>query len=1067
MWKLTCSYFFYCLFVLMPDFATAQVKDQPIELQSVFINVKASLFTATTLLEMEFYNPNSKALDGEYNFSLSPGQVITGFALDINGFMRQGVIVDKQKGRVAYENTIRRRVDPGLLEMTNGNNYRVRIYPVPAMGTRKIKIVIAEELSIDDNSLHYHLPLDIPYLVKQLEVSVSAVALQEAPFTEEGLLKGIEFKKDQDSFLVAYNRKNIELRKPLSFRIPLTYINKIVCAGRIGKSIRFALHIKPEMIAAPADPVATATVFWDISGSSSKRDTRKDLLFLETFIKEKNITDLTVLPFSNTVHGSIAFHGKSIFNAVRRYLQEQIPDGGTQLGSLDCNKFNSDVFLLFSDGVNNFGSDKIKTNDKVIHCINSSPAANHAGLKRIAEKTGGRYVDLYATGVDNAIKEFKSAKNYLLQVQAGDKNVICNSSLPFLFDQWVTITGEINSAGKLLLSFGDAGRITKTEQVVIDTTGNCPILELAELCILQQFQKLTREEDEQALALFAKQNKLVTASTSFIVLDNLQDYIQYGIEPPADLQEEYNKVNYIVKQREEQLKVDEANAVVNKLRKSVDLYNERIKWWSKEEPLISLKVIDKKPEERIVSAADDKAIATNEQNTSNPATGNFKAGSASLQEVVVVGYGSQRRMSLTSSITTVRGSDISGALSVQQALAGRVAGLTVVDNGAPGAASKIFIRGANTLGQNAEPLYVLDGVQVNGDIAAMVNVSDIESITVLKDVQAGVLYGSRAVNGAIVITTKRGAGNTSRYRREVERYKDMEDIEYVTGLKDGNKKEMYERYLQMKDSLGREPAFYFDAAEVMFASGNKEKALQILSNLAEMDNENHQLLRALGYMLETWALYDEAVDVYKKVLLIKEEEPQSYRDLALVYEKKGDHQQAVDILYQALSKNWFVYEDRYRGLKSLLLNEMNSIIHLNRKTLDLSKINPSVIKPLPVDIRIVIDWNKDETDIDLHIVEPGGEECYYSHRLTKQGGRLSEDFTQGYGPEEYQVKAAKKGRYAIRVNYYGDRYQKEQVPSFVKLTIYKNFGKPNQSVSTQSLIMDYQQGTIEIGEIKW
>jgi uncharacterized protein YfaP (DUF2135 family) len=115
----------------------------------------------------------------------------------------------------------------------------------------------------------------------------------------------------------------------------------------------------------------------------------------------------------------------------------------------------------------------------------------------------------------------------------------------------------------------------------------------------------------------------------------------------------------------------------------------------------------------------------------------------------------------------------------------------------------------------------------------------------------------------------------------------------------------------------------------------------------------------------------------------------------------------------------------------------------------------------------VIDWNKDETDIDLHIIEPGGEECFYSHKQTRSGGRLSEDFTQGYGPEEYQVKHAAKGKYRIRVNYFGDRYQKKQVPSFIKLIIYKNFGRPNQTETIESIIMDNQKGQIEIGEVKF
>jgi len=201
--------------------------------------------------------------------------------------------------------------------------------------------------------------------------------------------------------------------------------------------------------------------------------------------------------------------------------------------------------------------------------------------------------------------------------------------------------------------------------------------------------------------------------------------------------------------------------------------------------------------------------------------------------------------------------------------------------------------------------------------------------------------------------------------------------------------------------------------------------------------------------------------------MIKEEEPQSYRDLALGYERNGQPQLAIETLYKVITKNYYQYENRYRGIKSLLLNEMNSIISRYRNKLDLSKINEAIIKPLPVDLRIIVDWNKDETDIDLHLVEPGGEECFYSNKQTKNGGRLSEDFTQGYGPEEYQIKNVKKGSYSIQVNYFGDRYQKAQTPSFIKLTIYKNFGKPDQSVSIQTFLMNNQKGKIEIADLKF
>ena len=126
-----------------------------------------------------------------------------------------------------------------------------------------------------------------------------------------------------------------------------------------------------------------------------------------------------------------------------------------------------------------------------------------------------------------------------------------------------------------------------------------------------------------------------------------------------------------------------------------------------------------------------------------------------LNEVVVVGYGTQKRTSVTGAISSVSSEEIGvqPVINIGQALQGRVAGVTVVNNGAPGAAPIVRIRGVGTV-NNANPLYVIDGFPT-GDLNS-INTKDIESIEVLKDASAAAIYGSRAANGVILVTTKRG-----------------------------------------------------------------------------------------------------------------------------------------------------------------------------------------------------------------------------------------------------------------------------------------------------------------------
>ncbi len=74
---------------------------------------------------------------------------------------------------------------------------------------------------------------------------------------------------------------------------------------------------------------------------------------------------------------------------------------------------------------------------------------------------------------------------------------------------------------------------------------------------------------------------------------------------------------------------------------------------------------------------------------------------------------------------------------------------------------------------------------------------------------------------------------------------------------------------------------------------------------------------------------------------------------------------------------------------------------------------------MPVELRVVMTWNQPNVDLDLRVVDPKGEECYYGRRLTSSGGRISKDFTTGLGPEQFMQKQALSGEYTFKCNYYG------------------------------------------------
>ncbi|MDX5477820.1 MAG: TonB-dependent receptor plug domain-containing protein, partial [Cyclobacteriaceae bacterium] len=132
---------------------------------------------------------------------------------------------------------------------------------------------------------------------------------------------------------------------------------------------------------------------------------------------------------------------------------------------------------------------------------------------------------------------------------------------------------------------------------------------------------------------------------------------------------------------------------------------------------------------------------------------------SSLGEVVVVGYGTLKERDLTSSIATLKTDVITQTPTpnAMQALQGRVAGVQIVSNGAPGASPTVRVRGVGSFEGNAAPLYVVDGMFF--DNIDFLNPNDIETINVLKDASASAIYGVRASNGVVLIETKSGKYN--------------------------------------------------------------------------------------------------------------------------------------------------------------------------------------------------------------------------------------------------------------------------------------------------------------------
>ncbi|MBR0067575.1 MAG: DUF2135 domain-containing protein [Kiritimatiellae bacterium] len=291
----------------------------------------------------------------------------------------------------------------------------------------------------------------------------------------------------------------------------------------------------------------------------------------------------------------------------------------------------------------------------------------------------------------------------------------------------------------------------------------------------------------------------------------------------------------------------------------------------------------------------------------------------------------------------------------------------------------------------------------------------------------------------------------------------------------------YVEYLRQKKEHGSAPAFYMDCAGLFFKKGWRLRGWRILSNMAEFKLEDAAVWRAMGWRLREAGQYNEAEICFRKALKLRNEEGQSRRDLALVLFESGKAAKNAAALTEAmalLKEAAFTNFARRSGRRSndrqvsiVALEELNALIAWCNAVTWPDAARPTVPemdaayrRDLPTKIRIVLSWDADETDIDLHVLEPDGEEAYYGHRRTSSGGFVSEDVTTGYGPEEYLRKEG-LGTFKVLSNYYASHQTALTGATTATATVYTDWGTAAEKVKIMTLRLDKPKDKHLIGEI--
>lgn len=1264
-------------------------KKEALPLAKVKIEARIFGYLAETRMTLTFSNPHDRALAGDLYFPLPEGATVTGYALDINGVMVDGVVVEKQKARQTFEKIVRQGIDPGIVEWVKGNNFKTRVFPIPAQGTRTVMIKYVTDLVTRGSETTYRLPLKFKTAVKDFSLRVEVVKSQATPEVKTDGAANFAFKKWRDNFVAETALKDASLTEDLTIVLPDVEKQQVLVERASDGEVYFCINDNPPILepGPPPKPPERITIFWDCSGSRDNAGRKREIaLIRKLFVdfKSKKI-EVELVPFRNVAGKAKRFVVKGgKCDELVAELEKTQYDGGTQMGAISPKPDEQapDFYLLFSDGLSNFGKDASPVFRAPVYVLSADSSASHSFLRYLASITGGAYYNLnrvtdetVLAGVGKDLFCFLSAT-----IADGKASEIYPSSTQPVQGRFAVVGKLAGKKAKIELTYGVNAMATHkvTHEVLASDAVDSNLVRLFWAQTKLQELQMYPERNKQEMVALGKRHGLVTPGTSLIVLERLEQYVEHRIVPPESLPKMRKEYEVAIAKLEKEKMAKETD----KIERVLALWKARLEWWNKEFKYPKdfrykakkegkdgdLADLEEEEEEEVEVPITAVPMAMNWLQTQMGDDGSWENDikTTSLGLLVYLGHGetpASRRFGRTVE-NAIRfllyaqkqdgrfGSDLEGQALAAYALSEtytmtRMGLLKEPAEKATEALIKDMAKKAKSSGWEAAALKsahrahmevegldeaikltveklkkqdtagALLGLQMFGEAESdeakkiAKSLEDLEFDwkkytleTLLFAHQAKFNQGGevwRKWNDLVLPKLVRSQTNEissgpdrsllgywlapnehdrkagkvyctvlatrmleiyyrylptfARLEQEDSAFGDalaggdvealvlnvsiveleildesVEDIEtdgafleigdelggllggdsraarakrfaqpgiaikawdpktpYIEKLKKASPKEYFAVYMEQRAEYGKSPAFFLDCADFLLKKKQDELALQVLSNVAELELENAALLRILAHKLAQIGRLDLSIMIFEEILRLCPEEPQSYRDLALVLSRRAeashrmsliardpsgklllsaqaDFARAIEMLNTVVMKKW----DRFNQIEVIALMELNRLIPKAKEAgvKDIA-VDQRLVQLLDVDMRIVLTWDADLTDIDLWVTEPSGEKAYYSHSRTTIGGNVSRDFTQGYGPEEYIVRKAMHGTYKIQAEYYGSSSPTLAGAVTLQADVFTNYGRKTEQCKSITLRLAAKKETVDIGEIEF
>ena len=992
------------------DTTPVESQDAPCTIKALDMQVRVCGLYADVVETLVIKNPNRRNLSVSITIPLPDQAVVCGYSLDIADQMIDGVVVPKEKARVAFETEQRIGADPGLVESVKGNVYQTRVYPVPAKRTRKVQLrYVAPLLVLDGESAFLDAPMPAEHLGLR-KVSVD-VELLDCPAPELSGLNDAQFKELGTFWRAESIEYDVEPDSGLRVALPkLPQSVAIVERDAAGERWFSASESVPRTVEGDVPEILSLTVIWDTSGSRDAVSHEAEIELLKSYCASDSIKSFRLITFSDHAEsalefetagelvehvGTLRYDGGSDFKELSRAVAE-LPEAG-----------EGDVCVLFTDGMDTLSDEPVSLpkGRKTLAVVSGAQRDAEA----LRQACGGLVFDLMAAPKDaDALARALFLPNLLSGVEgAGIAEFLGIGSGN---DGRFSVIGRL-VAPSTSITFANTGTVFGLSADAA-REGNTVSHAWAALRVAQL--STHAEENADELLQLGRRFGVVSPATSLLVLEIIDQWLRYEIDPPLTW-ESMHALWVRAHQGETGFPYEHYREEYH-LRGLRSAWAELKEWWASDFSKSGFVV------------SNGRMFCRN-------------CGSPIERD-------SRFCLNCGAVVQNVHYIEMSAA---------------------SGAA---FDTGMYS------PIGLPDSVESYEEDSYSLADCALETAAMPTDVPLSARLRRAVFSAEDPISNDKGSSMSASVKIQAW----MPSADYIavldTALENGSEAAR-DAYLEQRSQFAMSPSFFIDCAGWFMANGDRAFGLKVLTNLVELRIEDAALLRVMAWRLREAGELERALIILRRVLKLRPEDSQSHRDLALVLDElarkaleEGKQDAAKEFAEEAGSFYRKIaltpWERRAEAIALFAVEEYNVL----RAWADaqeweaapaLEPLDPQLEGVLDCDLRITLAWDADETDVDLHVTEPMGEEAYYANRFTTSGGRVSEDITDGYGPELYEIRHARNGVYTVRAHYYASHQQAMFGPASCTLTVYTDWGRPTQKQQITSTRVEREKEMAVVG----